>query len=349
MGIKIDERNEILNDKDMSLALQMMLANPFADDFESGWGYIFDQDEVGVANSTPDQIYLETNENVTGFFKEIKFNGENKRVLTVGSSLDQALNAILFGAKDVTVIDLNIYTKIFGELKIAALKNLPYDDFKKFFGLGNDKYKQGFPFFENFKLYQKISHDMSKESQIFWDTVMFDGTENHVKKLFQSKYEKSSTMGNAFYQSKDVYQKLQNILKTQKINLKFVNASLFEFDTKAKGEYDLILLSNILDYFDSDNPLNDDRFSREIEGYFLDKLQDIYKAKLKNGGLMQISTGFGIGDDGSYRIFDFLTRNLKGSRILKVKEGGIFDRFSTRVADAYVLQKPEQKNKQNEL
>ena len=349
MGIKIDERNKILNDKDMSLQLEMLLSNVFVDDFESGWEHVFEKSELGVSNSTPEQIYLETNENVTGFFKGIKFYGKNKRVLTVGSSLDQALNAILFGSRDVTVIDLNIYTKVFGELKLAAIKNLSFEEFKEFFGLNDKTNLKGFPFFEKFNLYQKISHDIPKESQIFWDSVMFDATEENIKNLFHSKFEKSSTMGNAVYYSKDAYEKIKNILKTQKINLEFVNSNYFEFDKTAKGEFDLILLSTILDYYDSDSPINEDRFSREIENDFLFKLQDIYNAKLKDGGLMQISTGFGVGDDGSYRILDKAKRLLKGSSLLKVKEGGIFDRFTTRVADAYVLQKPEQMHQQREL
>lgn len=52
-----------------------------------------------------EKIYPFTTEIISGYFK--KLNLEEKGVLTVGSSLDHAFNALLLDAKDVTVYDLN--------------------------------------------------------------------------------------------------------------------------------------------------------------------------------------------------------------------------------------------------
>ena len=58
-----------------------------------------------IKNSVVEVDKLRDIENITNL------NLKNKSVLTVGSSGDQALNAILSGAKDITIIDANIFTK----------------------------------------------------------------------------------------------------------------------------------------------------------------------------------------------------------------------------------------------
>lgn len=343
MGIKIDQRNEMLNDKDMSLQLEMMLANPFAGPIESGWEYIFDENEVGAANSTPERIYLTTNENISEFFKGINFDGRNKRVLTVGSSFDQAMNAILFGSKDITVIDLNIYTKIFSELKLAALKNLSFEEFNDFFANNDKKTKKGFPFFEKFNLYQKISHDLSKDSQIFWDTVMLEGTDENIKNLF---HERVIMGGNIIHTSKQAYQKVQEVLKNEKVNIEFINANYFDFDKKTKGKFDLILLSNIIDYYNSDFELNEHRFSREFENEFFFTLEDLYNNKLNDDGIMQFSTSYMIGNGNSERILKRTKSMLQDADLLRLKKAGLYNIFINEWADCYAVKKPEQKQKE---
>ena len=51
------------------------------------------------------KIYPFTTENIAGYFPAL--NMKDKSVLTVGSSLDQAFNALIFDAKDVCVFDIN--------------------------------------------------------------------------------------------------------------------------------------------------------------------------------------------------------------------------------------------------
>ena len=58
-----------------------------------------------------DCVYPFTTECISGYFD--KLNLSNKEVLTVGSSLDQAFNALLCGAGKVTVMDISPYTNDF--------------------------------------------------------------------------------------------------------------------------------------------------------------------------------------------------------------------------------------------
>ena len=59
-------------------------------------------------NYTLDKAFAISNEKLDEVFKHIDLKG--KSVLTVGSSGDQALNCILNGSKDITIIDANIFT-----------------------------------------------------------------------------------------------------------------------------------------------------------------------------------------------------------------------------------------------
>ncbi|MBO7527878.1 MAG: DUF3419 family protein, partial [Clostridia bacterium] len=75
-----------------------------------------------------DRFYSMTNEHLYTMFKNLDV--KNKDVLTVGSSGDQILYAILFGAKNVTCFDINPFVKPFYDYKVAAIKALDYKSFR---------------------------------------------------------------------------------------------------------------------------------------------------------------------------------------------------------------------------
>jgi len=60
-------------------------------------------------------VYPFATENVGGYFK--KLNLEGKDILTVGSSMDQLLNSVVFGADKVTVLDINPYCEEYFQMK----------------------------------------------------------------------------------------------------------------------------------------------------------------------------------------------------------------------------------------
>ena len=55
------------------------------------------------------KLYSFTTENIKDYISSFDLN--NKSLLTVGSSADQAINAILNGCKDVTIMDINPFVK----------------------------------------------------------------------------------------------------------------------------------------------------------------------------------------------------------------------------------------------
>lgn len=61
------------------------------------------------------EVYPFTTENIQGYMHELDLEG--KDVLTVGSSLDQAYNALALGARTVRVLDINTNTKKYCTMK----------------------------------------------------------------------------------------------------------------------------------------------------------------------------------------------------------------------------------------
>lgn len=75
-------------------------------------------------DETFNKIYPGTTENIKGYIDF--FDLKNKSLLTVGSSSDQVLNACFNGCYDITLIDINPFTKEFFHLKKAAIERLDY-------------------------------------------------------------------------------------------------------------------------------------------------------------------------------------------------------------------------------
>lgn len=66
-------------------------------------------------------VYPFTTEVISGYFKDLDF--KDKKVMTLGSSSDQAFNALLLGAKKIVVYDINENTAEFGKLKKDVIIN----------------------------------------------------------------------------------------------------------------------------------------------------------------------------------------------------------------------------------
>lgn len=325
----------LLEDKDLSLPLEMA----FSDDHTKNWNEYFYSIDFGVANATPEMIYLTSNENLSEFFKNNKVKSHNKKVLTVGSSFDQGLNAILFGSRDVTVIDLNIYTKYFADLKMSAIKNLTFDEFHQFFRFFEKRATDGFPFFEEFKLYQKLSHSLPKDSQLFWDVLMLGGIERTIEQIFHEKVVMAKSL---FYESENEYNKLKSILKNEDIKLNFIHSEFFDFCKKTSGKFDLIMLSNILDYYNSDYEFNETPYAEEFENEFFYGVKELYDTRLADNGIMQIFTSSILDNDKESldRVTNKFKNILNNNKITKIENSGmICSELQGTAYSSYIVQK----------
>lgn len=240
----------------------------------------FDNEEHEMSKEITSKVYHCSNERLNAYFKDL--NLKDKRIATVGSSGDQVLNAIFYGAKDITLIDANIFTRAYFEYKTAMIKNL---DFKVF------KYHLGMFSMFNWKTYSKISHDLSPRIKRFFDELMLNQDDNNRdydegyltdsmirNNLFHTPCEDHDSIEeNLFYNNEADYLKLRELLIKKDFVLKIVNADLKEFPSKLKGQFDYIFLSNIYDYV-----------NEEIILYTIKKLYN----KLNVGGKIQYNYAF---------------------------------------------------------
>jgi len=220
-------------------------------------------------NGAVTDVYSYSNENLRQLFANL--NVKNKSVATVGSSGDQALNAIYYGADKVTIIDACITAEPYIELKKAAILNFDFKTFNNFMTSEN---------LFNPIWYAKISHDLNNTAKMFWDNMYLDGCIPSIETLMCLKENARQRLGSAFYDNKDNYQRLQQLLRGK--NFEYIQAELSDFPQKLKDKYDLILLSNVYDYVD--------------HYAFYNVVKELEKNNLNNGGVMQLHYLFGLFD-----------------------------------------------------
>lgn len=121
-------------------------------------------------------VYPFATENVASYFTRLDLQG--KTLLTLGSSLDQAFNALLLGAKNITVFDINPNTQEFYKLKKDLIMTTPKE-----------------------KLYYKVLENKDKVAY---------SSDIHDKKAVEKM--------NLYLQSEENYQKLRKLLEKNNID-----------------------------------------------------------------------------------------------------------------------------------
>ena len=219
-------------------------------------------------------LYPFTTENIHGYLSY--FDLKDKSLLTVGSSGDQVLNALTEGCKDITVLDINPYTRYYYYLKASAVSCLSREEYLSFFRyIGYPKYYR-----ENHKAFSMKNYRKIRESLSFLDTNSFEFWES----LFQ-KYRPSVVRRRLFswdeqstnvvvdcnsYLEEEQYYDLQK--KITSVRPHFIQSDLFQCDFDKS--FDTIWLSNIGTYL-----------SRESVKMMVDKMSSC----LNEDGKMMIS------------------------------------------------------------
>ena len=192
------------------------------------------------------KIYPFTTENIGGYIGS--FDLYNKSLLTVGSSSDQLLNAILLGAKDLTLMDINPFSTYYFYLKMACILELNMDEFLAFFRYKDypNVFKDNDNVF-NIDLFYKIKNTIRNVdylSYLFWDDLLQMYNPVKIRQRLFSNDEYRNTMlksCNPYLCNNNTYMILRNKIKN--INLEFVQGNIdsITFDRS----FDNIWLSNI--------------------------------------------------------------------------------------------------------
>lgn len=220
-------------------------------------------------------IYPFTNENIKGYYKEIDFN--DKEVLVPTSSGDHAINALYKNAKNVDCFDINPLAKYYSELKIAALKNLNYEEFIAF--LYNKNKLLCSSDYLNIDIYNYIKSSMEEKYRVFWDTIL---EEYSNYKISKSKFFTNDFLNIKCLKIANSYLKESNYYYTQKLlrnkKLVYIDSNITDLD-KLDKKYDIIILSNIPAYLNQFYK-NDD---------YLKNLKDLLEKIKKESSVIEVS------------------------------------------------------------
>lgn len=196
-----------------------------------------------VRKSITTKLYPFSNEGLSDYFGVL--NIKNKNVMVVGSSGDQALCSCLMGAREVLLLDTNPLTQTYFNLKIAALKNLNYEDFKTFFDI---RYLEA----HNYNVFNTIKKDLSVEDRLFWEMVYEKLPLNKMRKVMFGNVQTLDFADIPYLKDEQSYNLLiRNINKTKFI-VNEADVKQFHKFAKQKNYYSLIMLSNIYNYINCD-------------------------------------------------------------------------------------------------
>lgn len=194
------------------------------------------------------KIYPFSTENLAGWMPMLNFR--DKTFLTVGSSSDQIINAVLLGSKEQTIIDINPFIKEYFYLKKSCLTTLSRNEYLEFLCSYNYNRATNENVF-NLKTFEKIIPSLimfDYNSYLFWSKIFNDFSGNHIKKhLFFSDDERCSPIlqkMNLYLHDSDSYVKAQEEMRKLKIN--FIESNIYQ-DVNL-GSFDNINISNIGQY-----------------------------------------------------------------------------------------------------
>lgn len=273
-------------------------------------------------------FYHLTNEPVSQMFKEINLN-KVQNALSVLASGDQIFHMINAGVQNIDTFDINRLTEYYAlGFKRRAIECLKYEDFIKLFEYYRDcDYRKHF--YENQELEKYVIENCDEEYKWFWQEFLyalkhkgFEASVFHLAK--EAEYiDKGNIKNNLYMIDKSEFYNLQRKLK--EANISYNTCSVMDVP-QTFDNYDLVYLSNIMDYYRSfyGNYRNPKDKARGL-------IKDIYDKNLnKNGEIILTElmhtfyTIYFLEDMSVECIIDsgpFAAYGIKKNKVLKAKKG----------------------------
>ena len=195
-------------------------------------------------------LYPFTTENIDGYLD--LFDLKDKSLLTVGSSGDQVINALVMGCEDVTLYDKVFESKYYYYLKCAGILTLTREEYLKFFA-GYEEidrcYTKNHEFF-NKEIFDKLKPALkylNSDAYYYFDELfnLFDNKQIR-EGLFTADEDRPKALRvfNRYLHTESLYKKARK--KIEKIEPVFIQGDILDLDPDRK--YDNIWFSNIANY-----------------------------------------------------------------------------------------------------
>ena len=190
-------------------------------------------------------VYKMSNEDVNLYRNYLK---KSKRILSVISSGDQIIESITNEKKIIDCFDISKYPKYYLMLKLAAIKGLKKEDYIKLFIDSPSTYLD--EYYDDL-YYDNIRKNLFGIYKKYWDELFnhTDWYEIYSSRLFQSDGISNDFIYNSlsYLEDKNYYKLKENI---DNVKLNFYEGNILNIIEFLNGKYDLVYLSNIIDYID---------------------------------------------------------------------------------------------------
>ncbi|MCI8589007.1 MAG: DUF3419 family protein [Bacilli bacterium] len=171
-------------------------------------------------------IYPIQTENSRKLFPILSHQWENS--IWIGGSGDQPINGILYGSRNLTIIDKNPLAIHYILFKLAALQALPYEEFLDLFSWHKkqstslqEQFEEMKPFFHTNNIYWE------RDSRKLWQEIIDNYSKQEIARNlfyqeaneFEQKYEKEHMLIKNPYLEKKFYNYLKRAIKRTRIHL----------------------------------------------------------------------------------------------------------------------------------
>ena len=175
------------------------------------------------------KVYFMTNENLVDLYRNIDFM--DKDVLSVLASADQVFTANYMGAKKVDSFDKNILSLYYYYLRVWTIK---YKDMVYPTEVLDNNYR----WLNSLLDLVEVRSEEEKKALLFWKEHLKNKTD--FEGLFFDDYTKR--------EGKTIFKTTNSVGSVVDKEMKFKNINLFEEIGDNEDSYDVILLSNIIEW-----------------------------------------------------------------------------------------------------
>lgn len=217
-----------------------------------------------------------------------------KRVLAVGGIGAFGFEAAINDAEKVDMFDCNELQRCFFELVRTAMKMLDYDDFMLYFTLKTQNPMMTCYDFRNLlspEMFMRLEDFLPYDVRFMYG-MLYDNFEaidliySALYRYCHAMYREYLTRFASMY-DREKYYKLQATLRNNSCDVTYTKVSLIDLPKRFEGPYNLIVLGNILQYYDTIPGLSS---AYDVNKFIKKELSKL----LAPDGTIQVNYGFEI-------------------------------------------------------
>lgn len=195
-----------------------------------------------VTFSIYSKVFFSATENIKGYLDNLDFN--RNRALTILSGGDHVFNLIHNGVEKIDAIDINMLTYFVYHLRKAMIKSLSLEEYINY----NYFFTSSIYTNELIEMIKSLKSYMPPDVYEYYRRMLefCDNNNFFIAILYYAPRIIFKKINN-YLTSESEFEKLRNKLDETEVNLYFGDAR--EMLSIIKGSYDIILLSNVSDYF----------------------------------------------------------------------------------------------------